>query len=519
MLLHELFEYHARENPHGGGIRCGASEHTYAELEALANRLARALLAAGIAPGDRIAILSRNRAEVVVAYLGAAKAGAVLVPMNYRLAPPEWKFILEDSEARLLIAAGDLVAAVTPVADAVPALEVRVAIEARSPRGWCEWDDWLAAQPDSRPRLGIDGATPLFQMYTSGTTGRPKGAVLNHHQALCNILQLQLALDFGFLRGDRVLVVPPLYHIAGTQLSLGALVTGGNVLLHETFVAEEVVRALSEEAIQRVTLVPVMIQACLEVPGVAERRYPKLRAILYGAAPIAVDVLRRAMETFHCDFAQGFGMTETGTTAVLTAADHRRAVTSRPELLQSCGRPMPGTLLRIVDAEGNDVPVGTVGEIVVRGPQVMSGYWNRPEANAEALRGRWMHTGDAGAFDSEGYLYLHDRLKDMIVTGGENVYSLEVERVLREHLAIADAAVFGVPDPKWGESVMAVVVARAGERLDPEEVRRFCRERLAGYKVPRRIVLVDEVPRNASGKVLKSALREPYRKGQTRSVS
>ncbi len=249
------------------------------------------------------------------------------------------------------------------------------------------------------------------------------------------------------------------------------------------------------------------------------RNFDKLRMIVYGASPIAADVLRKALEVFRCDFAQGYGMTET--TAALTflsPADHRRALESKPELLLSAGRPIPGTELRIVDDDGQPVPTGTVGEITARGDQLMRGYWNLSEATAEALRGGWMHTGDAGIMDEEGYIFIQDRVKDMIVSGGENIYPREIEDVLFQHPGLTDAAVIGVPDPKWGETVKAIVVKKEGQDVSAEDVLAFCRDKLGGYKQPRSVDFVTELPRNPSGKVLKKELREPYWKGHTRRV-
>jgi fatty-acyl-CoA synthase len=327
--------------------------------------------------------------------------------------------------------------------------------------------------------------------------------------------------SFDAHRDDRVLLVAPMYHAAAAITALGSVAIGASMLIHEDFDPAAVVRALSEERITRTTLVPAMIQACLVfVPDVAERRYDDLRLIVYGASPIAVETLKRAMAVFGCDFAQGYGMTET--TAQLTLLgpeDHRRALAGKPELLLSAGRPLPGTEIRIVDANGRPVPNGTIGEIVGRGPQLMRGYWNLPEASAEALKDGWLHTGDAGTLDDEGYLYIQDRTKDMIVSGGENVYPREIENVLFEHPGVADVAVIGVPDETWGEAVKAIVVLRQGASATEEEIVDFCRGRLAGYKRPRSVDFSAALPRNASGKVLKKDLRERYWAGHERRVS
>jgi acyl-CoA synthetase (AMP-forming)/AMP-acid ligase II len=296
---------------------------------------------------------------------------------------------------------------------------------------------------------------------------------------------------------------------------------GGCLYIQTDFNPSEVIRALSEEHIVIAQMVPSMIQACLTTgPDVAQRQYEDLRFIIYGASPIAEQTLRHAIEVFKCDFLQGYGMTET--TSALTfllPSDHRRALIQKPALLLSAGRAMLGTEVRIVDTDDNPVPNGTIGEVVGRGPQLMKGYWNRPEATAEALRGGWMHTGDAGVMDDEGYLYIQDRIKDMIVSGGENVYPRVIEEVLFQHPAIADAAVIGVPDERWGETIKAIVVLRQEMDATAEDIMEYCRGKLGGFERPRSVDFVEALPRNPSGKVLKRVLREPYWAGQQRRVA
>jgi fatty-acyl-CoA synthase len=356
-------------------------------------------------------------------------------------------------------------------------------------------------------------------MYTSGTTGRPKGALLTHRAITANLAQFSVAVEPAF--GERWLLVVPMYHASGAVTSFAAIQGGGCLYLQQDFDPRAVVRALAEEGIGRTSLVPAMIQACLVmVPDVAERRYERLRLIAYGASPIAESTLRRAMAVFGCEFVQAYGMTETS--AVLTyllPADHRRALAERPGLLLSAGRPVVGVDLRIVDADDAPVPAGTIGEIVARGPQLMQGYWNRADETREALRGGFMHTGDAGVMDEEGFVYIQDRVKDMIVSGGENIYPRMVEEVLFTHPAIADAAAIGVPHETWGETVKAVVVLRTGARATEEEIVDFCRGKLGGFQRPRSVDLVAELPRNPTGKVLRRVLREPYWAGHRRRVA
>jgi acyl-CoA synthetase (AMP-forming)/AMP-acid ligase II len=518
MRLHDYFDWHAREQPRSPFAFFAGREITYGDAQARANRIANALLAEGLAPGTRVAFLAKNCAEFAIFYFGAAKAGAVPVPLNYRLAPPEWSYIVNDAGAELLFARGALVDAIDPIRGELKSVRRRLAIESTPRAGWDDYEKWVSRQPATPPALEIDESADVYQMYTSGTTGKPKGAVLQHKAVTANIVQLASIAPIS--PGERYLIVAPLYHAAAAVGSFWIVRQGGALYIHEDFVPAEVVRALSEDELVGATLVPAMIQACLvAVPDVAKRSYPDLRFMMYGASPIAVETLRHAMGVFGCEFAQGFGMTETTAAATfLLPADHARALAGEPNLLLSCGRSLPGTQVRIVDGEDREVPRGTIGEILVKGPQLMRGYWNLPEASAEALQGGWMHTGDAAVMDEEGYVYIQDRVKDMIVSGGENVYPREIEDVLFRHPAVADAAVIGVPDTQWGEAVKAIVVLRAGASATEAELVEHCRAQLASYKRPRSVDFIAELPRNPSGKVLKRELREPYWQGHTRRV-
>ena len=517
MRLHDYLDYRGREHPEVDFAIEGGRRLSYGEAVARSDRMARALMGAGLEKGDRLAILSKNTLEMVLLYYAASKAGVVPVPLNYRLAPAEWAFIVDDARARALVAQASFAEALEPVRGRLGCVK-RFVTTGGAVSGWEELDRIVGEAPAGPPGVEVCDADDAYQMYTSGTTGRPKGAVLTHAAVSAQLVQASMA--FGGEIGDRSLIVAPLYHAAAAVTSFATVQAGGTLFVQEDFVPAAVVRVLDEERIRLALLVPAMIQFCLVgVPDVRERAYDDLRLIVYGASPIAEQTLRDALDTFRCEFLQGYGMTElTAAATYLFPRDHARALAGEARLLLSAGRPLIGTEVRVVDGSDQPLPPGMVGEVVVRGPQLMRGYWNRPEASEEALRGGWMHTGDAGYLDEEGYLFIQDRVKDMIVSGGENVYPREIEDVLFEHPGLADAAVIGVPDERFGEAVKAIVVRKPGAVVDADDVLRFCRERLGGFKCPRSVDFAEALPRNPSGKVMKKDLREPYWAGHTRRV-
>jgi acyl-CoA synthetase (AMP-forming)/AMP-acid ligase II len=517
--LHDFFDYWTREQPAEDFVVAGGRSLSYADAGAVANRLASRLVAAGCGKGSRVAVLAKNADWYLLLYFAAAKAGAVLLPLNWRLAPREWVAILADAQPSVLIVDQDHVAAVDDIRPELEGIDSFVAEGAADARGWESLDRWLAEGPATRPAVDVSAADPLYQMYTSGTTGTPKGAVLSHGAVTANVAQVHLAHTAG--PGDRGLVVLPMFHAAVIPAALSVVCFGGTAFVLDAFDPEQVVGILERERIGLATLVPAMLQACLvTVDDVAARRYDALRSIYYGASPIAEDTLRRAIEAFGCGFVQSYGMTEAAQALTfLSAADHRAALDGRPELLMSAGRPAAGTTLQVVDEADHEVAPGDRGEISARGPQLMSGYWRRADETTETLRDGWLRTGDIGRIDDDGYLFVEDRVKDMVVSGGENVYPRMVESVLFEHPAIADAAVIGVPDARWGEAVKAVVALRPGMRCTEAELLDFCRPRLGGFERPRSVDFMPTLPRTPTGKVLKRVLREPYWVGHQRRVS
>ncbi len=519
-MLHEIFDWQAMVAPEQ---EVGRDAHGRVldrrTLVEEANRFAHALIASGVEVGDRVAIVAKNTLDYLIWALGTSKAGAALVPLNFRLTAAELVQLINDAQAKVVVARGEMVDALEPARGELKALAHAVAVEADARRGWIGYEDWIAGQPTAPPDLELMPEADAIQLYTSGTTGLPKGAVLSHSSVAIQFHQLTFC---GTAAPDaRMLIVLPMFHVAGLFGSLYTLAAGGTLYIMEDFVPAEVVRVLDEEDITFGFLAPAMIQSLMVVvPGVAERAFANLRTLIYGASAITVETLTHAMEVFGCDFAQGFGQTEAGGgLSFLTPSDHRRALSDdRPELLRSCGRALIGTRLKIVDDAGIELAQGSSGEIMAKGPQMMVRYWGLPEKTEAAFTDGWLHTGDVGYLDDEGYLYIQDRLKDMIVSGGENVYPAEVEQALFTHPAVAEVAVIGIPNDQWGEAVHAVVVLRPGATASAEDIIEHTRKHVAGFKRPRSVEFVDALPRNASMKVLKRDLRTPHWAGRDRRV-
>ncbi len=484
---------------------------SYGELELRANRVANGLSALELQPQSRVAILTGNNDYFFELWLGSALGNFVLAPINARLAPPEVAFIVNDSHTEVLIVDApfhDLVAGI-----AGDLTNVRQIISLGEHADWMAYSEWRDAQSSDPPIVSVDPKDTMIQMYTSGTTGFPKGVELNHASMLACVGSMMGLKPWH--PNEVILVTAPLFHTAGSAWATSALQNGGTIVLLSETTPATMLKALEEHAVTQTLLVPAVIKMVLQAPECATTDFSCLKRLLYGASPIPVPVLRQAVDTFQCDFEQGYGLTETvGPVAMLRPEDH---VDDRK--MQSCGKAVPGARIRVVNSDGQDCATGEVGEIIVTGVQVMNGYWNRPDDTADAIRNGWLHTGDAGFFDSDGYLYIHDRLKDMIVSGAENVYPAEVERVLTRFPGIAEVAVIGIPDKRWGEAVKAVVVAKDGETLSESDIIEYAREHIARFKCPKSVDFADSIPRNPSGKILQKELRAPYWEGHVRKIS
>jgi acyl-CoA synthetase (AMP-forming)/AMP-acid ligase II len=497
----DLIRSRAAASPDAVAMRTADTVTSFADLDATSSRVAQALLAAGVTPGDRVAYIGRNSPDFLAVTYGIAKVGAVVAAVNVMLAPSEVTHILDDcAPVVVFVGAGEerLVAAARQAA--MPA--VVVTAETGPLETW-----WGGFEPVD-PRVDVDGDDTALLLYSSGTTGLPKGIMLTGTNMACALaaVRTQTAMD-----DTSVSMAPiPFFHIAGLSMALAATLVGAELLTLAVSDPDDLRRVLHTHHVTHAVVVPTLITRLLELDPTDEYDWADLRCIIYGASPIPAPVLERALTVFGCDFAQGYGLTEScGGVTALTSADHRRGL-AEPALLTSAGRPQPGVEIRIVDpATDKNLPADERGEILVRAGHVMTGYWNNPAATAAALDGGWLHTGDIGRLDENGYLHVVDRLKDMIVSGGENIYPAEIERVLHQHPDIADCAVVGVPSPTWGETPAAVVIVCPGATLTGEEVVAFTRERLAHYKCPTTAVFVTELPRNASGKILKRAIVLP----------
>ena len=484
---------------------------SFGDLASHAYRVANGLSSFNLKPQSRIALLTGNNDFFFEIWLGAALGNFVLTPINARLAPPEVAYIVNDSHAEVLIVDGPFRPLVEDIAGTLSAIRHIISLDEHPT--WPLYSSWRDEQLSTEVKASNDPGDTTVQMYTSGTTGFPKGVELSHTSVLACVRSM-MGLT-AWEPGEVALVTAPLFHTAGSAWASCALQSGGTIVLLRETTPANILQALEENKVTQALLVPAVIQMALQSPECKTKDFSSLKRMLYGASPITIPVLREALETFGCEMEQGYGLTETvGPVAMLRPDDHLN-----DDKLQSCGKAVPGAEIRVVDQDGDDCAIGDVGEIVVSGVQVMNGYWNRPEDTATAIKDGWFHTGDAGYFDLDGYLYIHDRLKDMIVSGAENVYPAEVERVLEHFPGIAEGAVIGVPDEQWGEAVKAVVVAQPGANLSEYDIIEFARTQIARFKCPKSVDIVEAIPRNPSGKILKKVLRAPYWEGHERRVS
>ncbi len=505
-----FLRFWAEDRPQGVALDGPDRKLTYGELEETTARIAGGLAAMGIAKGDRIAWFGKNSTLYFALFFAAARLGAVMVPIGWRLAPVEATWIAGDAQARMVF----LGEGFEGLADAFAALPA-VGHCLTQAEAW-HWSDGLPA--GAFEPAGADDA--VLQLYTSGTTGNPKGAVLSNRN-LFGLRKQSIGNDQPYTTmtdDEAILVAMPCAHIGGTGLGVMAIGAGLPGIVLAEFEPRAVFDAVEQKGVTRFFIVPAALQMLLNHPDCASVDFSRVKYIIYGASPIPLVLLRECIAMFSAEFIQAYGMTETtGTICMLPPEDHDVNGNQR---MRSAGKPLPGVEVRVIDENGRSLGPNEIGEIQTRSSNNMLGYWNLPEATAKTMTpDGWISTGDAGYLDEDGYVYMHDRIKDMIISGGENVYPAQVESAIYGHPDVQEVAVIGVPDEKWGEAVKAVCVPKPGHTIDPQSIIDWTRERLAGFKVPKSVDVIDALPRNPSGKILRRTLREPYWAGFERQVN
>ncbi len=488
---------------------------TFAELDVRANQIANGLIALGAGPQARIGYIGLNSDRFFETVFGCFKSKTVMVGVNWRLAPPEVVYVLNDADADILFVGAEFAGLVDKIRGELKTVRHVIAVD--EPHGdWPVFDTWRDGQSSADPMVAISPEDDVVQLYTSGTTGHSKGVQLTTGNYMSFFETAQKAGWAHYDPGEVNLVAMPNFHVAGLNMGVLSVAQGAISIIMKQVDPVKVLDAVEQYGIQNMFLVPAVIQFVIALPGVERRNLKSLNRVFYGASPISEQVLMKAKEVLGCNFTQLYGLTETvGAGTYLPPEAHDPAQGK----LRSCGLPYPGFEIRIVDGEGRTQPQGAVGEILIKSATIMKGYWKKPDATKKSVIDGWFYTGDAGFFDADGYLYIHDRVKDMIVSGAENVYPAEVENALMSHPAIADAAVIGVPDEKWGEAVKAIVVLKPDADTTPDDIISFCRQRIAGYKTPKSVDFVEALPRNPSGKILRRELRDPYWAGRERRVN
>ncbi len=515
----DITRTNAAERPDKLALICDDRSLTYGELHAESCRVANALLNAGVGPQDRVGFIGKNIPEYFTLSYGAAKLNAVPVAVNWRLAPPEMTFILDHAKAKVVLVEGEFLDHLDKMELAVDPLIIEVGGDGAN----LSYSEWIRGQSEDDPGYpsGLDDTGA--QLYTSGTTGLPKGAELSNRNFEAIIEPISDMI--GVTSESVMLHILPMFHIGGSGVANVGLFNGATNVVHRDVDPGRIFADIPKHKVTSSFMVPALLQVLPMIPGASDVDFSSLETIMYGASPITEEALIASMALLKCPHAQAYGLTETtGVVTWLPPEDHDPGG-PRAKLLRSAGTPVDGVELRIADDAGNERPDGEVGEIWVRTSQNMKGYWQNPGATAEVFpEGRdaeglgWFRTGDAGYMD-DGYLFIHDRVKDMIVSGGENVYPAEIENAIVSHPGVADVAVIGIPSERWGESPLALIVTAEGAEPTQEEIIAHCEERLARFKLPAAVERIDAIPRNPSGKILKVDLRKPYWEGRDRAVN
>jgi acyl-CoA synthetase (AMP-forming)/AMP-acid ligase II len=503
--------FYAQHDPARAALKIFNRTVSFAELDHIANQSAHFLLGKKAAADHLIGYFGKNSLDFYFALFGCARTRAGLVVLNWRLAAPELAEQIKDCASKLVIVEREM-AGIWNAACAT--------LEMPPEAIWIDdtetYEKCIASQPYLRPDIYVEEDDTAFQLYTSGTTGKPKGVMLSHRSINMMRLCEHLEPSYEWLEGDSFINSLPNFHLLHLGITLQCLYNGVSITVVRQFDPPLVLEAISAQRPTLMTLTPTMLQMLLDHPQSETTDFSSLRMTLYAGSPISLGLIKRAIAKMPCQFMQFYGSTEAGgASSILRPAEHQLDDEAK---LQSCGRPLPLNVFRIVDGAGNDVPDGEPGELLIRAPAITKGYWQQPEATASVLKNGWYRSGDIAKRDEEGLYYIVDRAKDMIVSGGENIYSAEIENVLSVHPGVAAVAVIGVPDARWGEAVKAIVIAKDGGAA-PDELLAWCRERLAAYKVPKSIDFTDAFPLVPSGKISKKDLRAKYWGSEGRGVA
>jgi len=491
------------------------NRYTFSQLNERVNRLANAMLGMGVQQGDRIALIHVNCNQCIEAYFAIARIGGIYVPLNFRAKENELTYMLNTAEANTFFVGERYLDLVNSVKTSLSTVRNYISIDSQH-EGYSYYEDLIASASAEDVFTDIGDEDTTILMYTAGTTGFPKGVMLSHNSFSIYVLENVTPADP--ISEEKNILTVPLYHVAGIQAMMAAIYGGRTLVMERQFEATEWMGLVQDEKVGRAMMVPTMLKQLMDHPDFSKYDLSSMQVITYGAAPMPLPVIRKAMELFSgVSFINAFGQTETASTiTTLSPADHVIEGTDEEKekklkRLSSIGRPMNDVEMKIIDDEGNDLPVGEVGEIVARGPRVMSGYWKEEEKTAKTIDvDGWVHTGDMGYMDDGGYFFLAGRTTDMIIRGGENISPEEVECVIHEHPKVEEAAVIGIPDDEWGEVPMCIVVLKEGQSATEDEIIQYCRTALASYKRPRKIAFTAELPRNQMGKILKRVLRDQY---------
>ena len=510
--IQELFEWRFERTPKSVAHKFLDRETTYEELNIYSNQIANGLISLGCKPDSRIAYYGKNSDYFFEFLIGTLKSNTVAVGVNWRLAPPEVSYVLNDSKSEVLFVGEEFYPIIDQILEDLPNVKKVIAVDGNHTK-YEDFISWRDSQESASTGLKSSDQDDILQLYTSGTTGHPKGVQLTNR----NFAAANESIDgiVPFEEGTTNLVCMPGYHVAGTNWGIWGYIFGCRNIIIADIDPGLILELIEKEKIRSTLFVPAVILFLISHPNALSTDFSSLNFVLYGASPIADDTIIKAKEIMQCDLFQVYGLTETtGAITIMMPEDHD----PKRGKLRSCGKALKGVELKVVDENGKELKTGEIGQVISKSDLNMKGYWNKPDATKESIVDGWFYSGDAGYFDEENYLFIHDRVKDMIVSGGENIYPAEVENALMSHEKILDAAVVGIPDEKWGEAVKAFVVL-SDSSLDEDQIISYTRTKIAGYKCPRSINFISELPRNPSGKILRRELRDPYWEGIDRKVS